>query len=68
MFEHRSKAPNEKPYYDSYFEMFGVRMTIEDLIDIRDFEDELIEQKHITEDDRYPVPPYLVSEWTYLNN
>jgi hypothetical protein len=68
MFERRSKAPVEKPYHDSYFETFGVRMTLEDLIDIRELEDELIELEHITEDSRYPVPPYLVSEWADFSN
>jgi hypothetical protein len=55
--------------FDSYFAMFGVRMTLPDLLEIRENEDYMIELEHISEEDRVPVPAYLVEEWqSYLRS
>ena len=39
-------------------------MEVVDLIEMRDLEDYWIERGLSTEEKRYPVPEYLIDEWT----
>ena len=63
MFERPKPARTPDEPFDSYFAMFGERMTMPDLLDIRETEDYLIELEHITEENRVPIPAYLALAW-----
>lgn len=60
----RRKRQLENPAFDPYENIVGEKMNIAVLLSIRGMEDYWIELGHITEEERHPVPEYLLEDWT----
>ena len=61
LFRQKKQISEEK--YDEWVYDYGVKMEVEDLLEMRDLEDYWIERGLSTEEERYPVPEYLREEW-----
>ena len=62
LFRRRKQVSVEK--YDEWMHDYGVKMEVADLLEMRDLEDYWIKLGQSTEENRYPVPDYLIDEWT----